>query len=571
MTVGPMGEPGPAGAQGEPGPEGPPGLDGAPGPAGPPGADGADGADGPVGPRGPIGPQGLDGIVGPRGRAGGLVDATATVSAAAPGAAPSVVTTVNEGTIGLAFTLPSGSKGDKGDTGNTGSTGPAGSITGATATPLAAGATPTVGLGGTASARTFAFGIPAGAKGDKGDKGEQGPKGDPGAVDNVQWDALLGKPATFPPSTHSHNAADVASGTFALARIPTGTTGTTVALGNHTHAAATAAAAGLVPLATTTEAVAGTVTTKAVTPEGLAAFEAAKRPTRSRMVVIGSSNATVGTWPETLGSQLGLTVHNYAIGGGGFTSAVAGRFDTQVSNAVAGMTAQQRAEVGLFFIADTGNDVRALGAVYTPALGVISSIKTSFPNARIIVLPILWGQAGDNLIAGRMTSVTQRAEELRAACVNTGAEFIDYSWTWHWDDAGWMKPGEVHYTADGYTRVAMFVRKYLRGEPTDCPRGWALPWADSSAVDASTAYIYGRREQNNIVIHGTFTLVSAAAIDRNLFVFPTGLRPRDTTKITAVRNDRSVVTLDFYPNGHFRAFCAMALDSYHVSAIVPAF
>lgn len=36
---------------------------------------------------------------------------------------------------------------------------------------------------------------------------------------------------------HNHAAADIASGTLALARIPTGTTSSTVALGNHTHAA----------------------------------------------------------------------------------------------------------------------------------------------------------------------------------------------------------------------------------------------------------------------------------------------------------------------------------------------
>lgn len=44
--------------------------------------------------------------------------------------------------------------------------------------------------------------------------------------------ALAGKAAT----THTHAAADVASGTLAIARVPTGTTSTTVSLGNHTHA-----------------------------------------------------------------------------------------------------------------------------------------------------------------------------------------------------------------------------------------------------------------------------------------------------------------------------------------------
>lgn len=43
--------------------------------------------------------------------------------------------------------------------------------------------------------------------------------------------ALAGKAA----SSHNHSAANITSGTLAIARIPTGTTASTVALGNHTH------------------------------------------------------------------------------------------------------------------------------------------------------------------------------------------------------------------------------------------------------------------------------------------------------------------------------------------------
>ena len=49
------------------------------------------------------------------------------------------------------------------------------------------------------------------------------------------WGEVTGKPTTFVPSAHSHNASDINAGTLALARIPTGTSGTTVALGNHLH------------------------------------------------------------------------------------------------------------------------------------------------------------------------------------------------------------------------------------------------------------------------------------------------------------------------------------------------
>ena len=51
-------------------------------------------------------------------------------------------------------------------------------------------------------------------------------------------------------SSHTHAAGDVTSGIFALARIPTGTTASTVALGNHTHSgyATTSALANYLPL-----------------------------------------------------------------------------------------------------------------------------------------------------------------------------------------------------------------------------------------------------------------------------------------------------------------------------------
>ena len=42
--------------------------------------------------------------------------------------------------------------------------------------------------------------------------------------------------ATFPPSAHNHSASEITSGVLSLARIPTGTTNSTVALGDHTHA-----------------------------------------------------------------------------------------------------------------------------------------------------------------------------------------------------------------------------------------------------------------------------------------------------------------------------------------------
>lgn len=52
---------------------------------------------------------------------------------------------------------------------------------------------------------------------------------------NFTWSNLGEKPSTFTPSAHTHSGADIVSGTVPFARLPTGTSGSTVAIGNHTH------------------------------------------------------------------------------------------------------------------------------------------------------------------------------------------------------------------------------------------------------------------------------------------------------------------------------------------------
>lgn len=65
------------------------------------------------------------------------------------------------------------------------------------------------------------------------------------AAETVPWSGVIGKPAAFPPSAHSHGAADIMSGTVAAARLPAGSTSNAgiVQLNSSTTSASTTQAA----------------------------------------------------------------------------------------------------------------------------------------------------------------------------------------------------------------------------------------------------------------------------------------------------------------------------------------
>ena len=175
----------------------------------------------------------VSGGFGPSGAAGSNGQAaTIAVGTVTTGAAGSSASVTNVGTSSAAifnFTIPAGA------TGATGPQGPAGTTTWAGITDKPSTFTPSAHThsGGDISFTAFDTAFSAGTDSpvasflygvDQGDSGH--------LVDNFLQPALENSYAAV---SHAHSASAITSGTLDIARIPTGTSSTTVALGDHTH------------------------------------------------------------------------------------------------------------------------------------------------------------------------------------------------------------------------------------------------------------------------------------------------------------------------------------------------
>ena len=274
------------------------------------------------------------------------------------------------------------------------------------------------------------------------------------------------------------------------------------------------------------------------------------RDRRKDAVIIGSSNVVTGSsrWAERVCEDLGYTPHNYGIGGGGFTSAIGARFDTQVNNAHTGL-GNKNATVGMVLIVDMLNDIRANNDVSDGAANVAGLINTYWPNAKVYVVPVIWNKSSLNLQASYMgQNISRSIQRAKQGLLPCSAAFCDGSVSWFWEgndiNANHVRgTDEVHLPDDSYVEAYHRTVAWIRGGSSWKNFGWRA--LDDYGVEGwgpskeSAKGLFISREGTTVNIQGSFVASHASGNDSYIWSIPSWAYPLEERMISVTDHDRN--------------------------------
>ena len=195
------------------------------------------------------------------------------------------------------------------------------------------------------------------------------------------------------------------------------------------------------------------------------------------MVTFGDSYGTnadkTREWPTVLNTRLGENslLHNYCIAGAGYTEPNA-TFQSELNNAKVD-TSYNHNEVGLVVIAGSRNTIDGYsGALRTAAVSLYEGVKREFPNARIIVVPMLWDwEPVSNYWRYNSASCISAAREV-------GVEAVPWAWTWNLGNNTYFPTDDIHPNADGTNVIVSYMLDYINHNYTG--RTESYSWRDST-------------------------------------------------------------------------------------------
>lgn len=190
--------------------------------------------------------------------------------------------------------------------------------------------------------------------------------------------------------------------------------------------------------------------------------------TSNIIVTMGDSYADglgANKWPNKLIGMLpGWTLKNYAVSGAGWN--VSGRLFHDQLNAAIADTTLDKPRVGIVLVAGGRNDIMDASIAKTRTVAFVNLARASFPNARIMVVPMLWHNTALNG-AGRV-----KASGVLAGAAEAGAEGINWAWTWNMGNTNNFPSGDIHPNETGAQVIASYMASAIRGSYSGRTEAW---------------------------------------------------------------------------------------------------
>lgn len=215
-------------------------------------------------------------------------------------------------------------------------------------------------------------------------------------------------------------------------------------------------------------------------------------------VVIGDSysqpnieNSVDEYWVKQVALATGMTRYNFAIAGAGF-----GRdgniFQTQLSTANTQMTSEQKANTKIVIVYGGINDILndvLLETVVDNADTLVHGIHTSFPNAKIILIPFNWGfgRLTDGINIYCTTAITRMVTH----CQDVPVVILKNARFWNIGIKSWYR-NDAHPSETGYKSIANHIIGAIYGSPEDVEIGETVELSNVSGGDCNFLHSNGK-------------------------------------------------------------------------------
>ena len=195
--------------------------------------------------------------------------------------------------------------------------------------------------------------------------------------------------------------------------------------------------------------------------------------TGKNIVFLGDSYLAPGIpnseyeWLATnLSSRLGMTKFNYAYGGAGFARPT-NLIETQQVTASTQMTAQEKADTAIVLCMAGCNDLLNLDLESITQQDIVDGMNdyiswaaTTYPNAKIVLVPFNWGFSHLTFQINRL--ITNVMNSINSAAHSKGVLFIYGAWLWNLGIASRFR-NQNHPNEYGYHVIMDYILNALEG------------------------------------------------------------------------------------------------------------